>query len=48
MDSQQILISHCDNYDWIDSVDMMSVVYFCDEKTIKINEKLVVPRGYVK
>lgn len=48
MDSQHILISHCDNYDWIDSVDMMSVVYFCDEKTIKINEKLVVPRGYVK
>ena len=48
MDNQEIIITNSCSNDWIKNVDMMSVVYFCDENAVKINNKIVVPRGYDK
>ena len=32
--------------EWIEDIDMMSIVFFCDESTVEKNEKIYVPRGY--
>jgi len=32
--------------DWVEMIDMLSIVFFCDTKCILRNGKLVLPRGY--
>ncbi|BBE31617.1 precorrin-3B C(17)-methyltransferase [Tepiditoga spiralis] len=39
-------IKSTSNIDWINDIDMMSIVFFCDENTIEKNNKIYVPRGY--